>query len=228
MPAAEEFSRTEKLIGAEKLNILQKKKVAVFGLGGVGSYACEALARCGISQFVLVDNDIISLSNINRQLYALHSTIGKNKVEVAKDRILDINPAATVQTYKTFFLKETASSIDLSDCDYIIDCIDTVSAKILLAEISVQLQIPFISSMGTGNKTDPTKFEITQIEKTSVCPLARVMRRELKNRGIKNINVVYSKEEPKNCSRPPASISFVPSVAGLLIASKVVKDLCQN
>lgn len=224
------FSRTELLIGKENIEILRDKKIAIFGLGGVGSFATEGIARCGISNFILVDNDEISPSNINRQLYALQSTIGKQKTELAKKRILDINPLANVQTFNIFYLPQTETQIDLSDCDYIIDAIDTVSAKLLLIEKAKQLNIPIISSMGTGNKLNPFLFQITDIRKTSVCPLARVMRQELKKKNYfdnkSKLKVLFSTEKPISNVRPPASISFVPSVAGFLIASEVIKDLC--
>ncbi len=221
-----QFSRTQKLIGETSLQKLNSSKVALFGLGGVGSFVLEALARVGITNFLLIDNDIICESNINRQLFALHSTIGGLKTECAKKRILDINPNIKVTTYPIFFLSDTIHLIEdeLKTCNYIIDAIDTVSAKILLIELAKKHSIPIISSMGTGNKMNPHLFEIADIKKTSVCPLARVMRRELKARNIQNVKVLYSKETPIKES-PPASISFVPSVAGLLIASEVVNDL---
>ena len=226
------FSRTELLLGNEKLNSLKDKKVAIFGLGGVGSFVTEGISRCGIGNFILVDNDEISPSNINRQLYALQSTIGKKKTELAKERILDINPQANIETFDIFYLPETENQIDLSDCDYIIDAIDTVSAKLLLIEKAKEFNIPIISSMGTGNKLNPFLFQITDIRKTSVCPLARVMRQELKKRKYfdnkANLKVLFSTEKPVSSIRPPASISFVPSVAGLMIASEVIKDLCNN
>ena len=226
-----EFIREELIIGKENVEKLKNKKVAVFGIGGVGSYVVEGLARAGISNFVLVDNDDVAVSNINRQLIALHSTIGIAKVEVAQKRILDINPEAKVETRKEFYSKDTNDWIDDS-IDYIVDAIDTVSSKLDLIEQAKQMNIPIISCMGTGNKLDPTRFEVVDISKTSVCPLAKVMRKELKNRGIKNVKVLYSKEEPikvvaeeTNGKRAPGSISFVPSVAGLIIAGEVIKDL---
>lgn len=227
------FSRTELLIGKENIEKLRNKKVAIFGLGGVGSFVTEGIIRCGIKNLILVDNDEISPSNINRQLYALQSTIGKKKTDLAKERCLDINPLANIQTFNLFYLEETQNQIDLSDCDYIIDAIDTVSAKLLLIENAKKLNIPIISSMGTGNKLNPFAFQISDIFKTSVCPLARTMRYELKKRGynsktLKNLKVLFSTEIPASSIRPPASISFVPSVAGLLIASEVIKDLCNK
>ena len=227
------FSRTELLLGKEKLNSLKDKKVAIFGLGGVGSFVTEGISRCGIGNFILVDNDEISPSNINRQLYALQSTVGRKKTELAKERILDINPQANIETFDIFYLLETENQIDLSNCDYIIDAIDTISAKLLLIEKAKEFNIPIISSMGTGNKLNPFAFQITDIFKTSVCPLARTMRYELKKRGynsksLKNLKVLFSTEIPVSNNRPPASISFVPSVAGFMIASEVIKDLCNN
>ena len=227
------FSRTELLLGKEKLNSLKDKKVAIFGLGGVGSFVTEGISRCGIGNFILVDNDEISPSNINRQLYALQSTVGRKKTELAKERILDINPQANIETFDIFYLPETENQIDLSNCDYIIDAIDTISAKLLLIEKAKEFNIPIISSMGTGNKLNPTMLEVVDISKTSVCPLAKVMRYELRKRNIKNVKVVYSKEEPikpiielKDEFRViPGSTSFVPPVAGYIIASEVIKDL---
>ena len=227
----EQFSRTELLIGKEAIEKLNKTKVAIFGIGGVGSYVVEGLARAGIGNFILIDNDEVALSNINRQIIATHKTVGKSKVEVSKERILDINPNAEVEIYKEFFLPESDEIIDKT-VDYIVDAIDTITAKIELVIRADRLNIPSISSMGTGNKLDPTRFEVTDIYKTSVCPLAKVMRRELKTRGIKSLKVVYSKEEPIKISenleekkKIPASISFVPSVAGLIIAGEVIKDI---
>ena len=227
------FSRTELLIGKENIEKLRDKKVAIFGLGGVGSFVTEGIIRCGIKNLILVDNDEISPSNINRQLYALQSTIEKKKTELAKERCLDINPLANIQTFNLFYLEETQNQIDLSDCDYIIDAIDTVSAKLLLIENAKKLNVPIISSMGTGNKLNPFAFQIADIFKTSVCPLARTMRYELKKRGynsktLKNLKVLFSTEIPASSIRPPASISFIPSVAGLMIASEVIKDLCNK
>ncbi len=231
-----QFSRTQKLIGKEGIEKLKNAKVAIFGLGGVGSYVLEGLVRSGVHNFVLVDNDAVSISNLNRQLIATIKTIGKAKVEVAKIRVLEINPDAKVEIYKEFFMPETKGILD-ETIDYIVDCIDTVTAKIELVERANKLGIPIISSMGTGNKLDPTRFEITDIYKTSVCPLAKIMRKELKLRGIKKLKVVYSKEEPikpqefedeeKNIGKKqiPGSISFVPSVAGLIIAGEVIKDI---
>lgn len=229
------FSRTELLIGKENIEKLHKAKVAIFGIGGVGSYVVEALARAGVENFILVDNDKVDITNINRQIIATTKTIGMDKVEAARKRILEINPNAKVVTYKQFYMPD--NKIELSeDISYIIDAVDTVSAKIALVEEADKLNIPIISSMGTGNKLDPTKFEVADIYKTSVCPLAKVMRKALKSRNIKSLKVVYSKEEPikidedneadtKLKKHTPASISFVPSVAGLIIASEVVKDI---
>ncbi len=226
-----QFSRTEMLIGKENLEKLKNAKVAIFGIGGVGSFVVEGLARAGVGNFILVDNDKVEESNLNRQIIATTKTIGKLKVEVCKERILEINPDANIEIYPEFFMPETPDIFN-NTVDYIIDAIDTVTAKIELVLRANKLNIPIISSMGTGNKIDPTKFEISDIYKTSVCPLAKVMRKELKTRGIKKLKVVYSKEEPVKISnaegtkkQKPGSISFVPSVAGLMIAGEVVKDL---
>lgn len=231
-----QFSRTEKLIGTEKLEKLKKAKIAIFGIGGVGSFVVEGLVRAGIENIVLVDKDEVTISNLNRQLIATTKTIGQTKVDASKNRILEINPSAKVEIYKEFFLPETKGILDKS-IDYIIDCVDTVTAKIELVVRAQKLNIPIISCMGTGNKLDPTKFEVVDIYKTSVCPLAKVMRKELKLRGIKKLKVVYSKEEPikpqevedekKYIGKKqiPGSISFVPSVAGLIIAGEVIKDI---
>ena len=219
-----QFSRTELVIGKEKQEILKNSKVAVFGIGGVGSYVVEGLARVGIGKFILVDKDEVSISNINRQIIALHSTIGKSKVEVAKTRILEINPEAEVEIHQEFFMPETTGILDES-IDYIIDAVDTVTAKIELIVRANKLNIPIISCMGTGNKLDPTRFEISDIYKTSVCPLAKVMRKELKLRGIKKLKVLYSKEEAIKTEGTIGSVSFVPSVAGLIIAGEVIKDI---
>lgn len=220
-----QFSRTEMLIGKEAIKKLQNSKVAIFGIGGVGSYVVEALARVGIGKFILVDKDIVDETNINRQIIATKKTIGISKVEVAKTRILEINTNAKVETYQEFFMPESKDIID-NTVNYIVDAVDTVTAKIELVIRANKANIPIISSMGTGNKLDATKFEVTDIYKTSVCPLAKVMRKELKNRGIKKLKVVYSKEEPiKQQGRTPGSISFVPSVAGLILAGEVIKDI---
>lgn len=227
----EQFSRTELLIGKENLEKLKNSKVAIFGIGGVGSFVLEALARAGIGNFILVDKDNVDLSNLNRQIIATRKTVGKPKVEVAKERILEINPNAEVEIYKEFFMPETEGILD-STISYVVDAIDTVTAKIELVKRAQELNIPIISSMGTGNKLDPTKFEVSDIYKTSVCPLAKVMRKELKARKIKKLKVVYSKELPIKVARNeevikqiPGSISFVPSVAGLIIAGEVIKDI---
>lgn len=244
-----QFSRTELLIGKESIEKLNKSKVAIFGIGGVGSFVVEGLARAGVENFILVDDDKICLTNLNRQIIATRKTVGKYKVEVAKERILEINPNANVEIYQEFFMPESEEILD-ETVDYIVDSVDTVTAKIELVLRADKLHIPIISSMGTGNKLDPTQFEVTDIYKTSVCPLAKVMRKELRARGIKQLKVVYSKEEPikleeaansscKNgCICPPGtkrkctvrnqvpgSISFVPSVAGLIIAGEVIKDI---
>ena len=222
----EQFSRTELLIGKDGVEKLKKSKVAIFGLGGVGSYVVEALARVGVGNFILVDNDIISETNINRQIIATYKTIGKPKIQIEKERILEINPNAKVKIFKEFFMPESPDFID-ENVSYIVDAIDTITAKIELVVRAKKMNRPIISCMGTGNKLDPTKFEITDIYKTSVCPLAKVMRKELKNRKIDNLKVLYSKEEPikLNNKQVPGSISFVPSVAGLIIAGEVIKDI---
>lgn len=230
-----QFTRTEKLIGKENVERIHTKKVAIFGLGGVGSFVMEGLARAGIENFILVDKDEIDITNLNRQIIATHKTIGKPKVEVAKNRILEINPNARVEIFQEFFMPETHGILD-DTIDYIVDCVDTVTAKIELVVRANEMNIPIMSSMGTGNKLDPTKFEITDIYKTSVCPLAKVMRKELKNRGIKKLKVIYSKEKPiaiNNSNETnskkitPGSVSFVPSVAGLIIAGEVIKDIIE-
>jgi tRNA A37 threonylcarbamoyladenosine dehydratase len=231
------FSRMEILLGREGADRLARAKIAVFGLGGVGSYAVEALARCGVGSLTLVDHDTVSLTNINRQIYALHSTVGKSKVEVAKKRIHDIDENILVNTYETFYNEDTAGMFDLGGFDYVVDAIDTVTSKLLLIQNARKCETPVISCMGTGNKLDPSRFEITDISRTSVCPLAKVMRTELRKRGVRKVKVLYSKEKPVkpqaatgerkgNTDRPvPGSISFVPGVAGLMIAGEVVKDL---
>ena len=225
----EQFSRTSRIVGQKTIEELQTKKVTVFGLGGVGSYVVEALCRMGVGHLVLVDHDTIDITNLNRQLYALHSTIGKNKVDIAKERCLDINPNVKITTYQQFYLPEQGLEYMFEDSDYVIDAIDTVKAKITLIEECHQRNIPIISSMGTGNKIDPSRFEIVNINQTSVCPLAKVMRRELKARGITNCKVLYSKEEPiKVDSSTPGSVGFVPSVAGLMIAGYVIKELIKG
>lgn len=221
-----EFSRTERLIGKDNLEKLKNKNVIIFGLGGVGSYTAEALARCGVGKLTVVDKDTVDITNINRQLYALRSTVGKNKADVAKERIFDINPDCQVTAIVKMYLPENADEFDLSQYNYIIDAIDNVTAKIDLAVKAQELGIPIIASMGTGNKLDPTAFKITDIYKTDTCPLCRVMRRELKARGVRSLKVLYSTEIPKNDGeRTPASISFVPGVAGLIIAGEVIKDI---
>lgn len=236
---ANQFSRSQLLLGEEAVEKLKNSHVAVFGVGGVGSYTVEALARCGVGEITLVDNDTVSLTNLNRQLIALHSTLGRLKVDVAKERLLDINPDIKVNALSAFFTPETKDSIDFSEFDYVVDAIDTVSGKIALVLVCRDMNIPLISSMGTGNKLDPTKFEVTDIFKTSMCPLAKIMRYELKKRGVKKLKVVYSKEEPKahkgvtdedakGRRSIPASVSFVPSVAGLIIAGEVIKDIVDN
>lgn len=234
----EQFSRTELLIGEEALKKLKHSRVAVFGVGGVGGYVVEALARSGVGALDLIDNDCVDISNINRQIIATMDAIGKPKVDVAKERVLKINPNMTVHTHQMFYLPETADKFDFTEYDYVVDAIDTVSGKIALVVQAKEADSPIICAMGAGNKLDPTAFEVTDIYKTTVCPLAKVMRRELKKRGIKKLKVVYSKEQPispkktdqeefiKSGKRQiPGSIAFVPSVAGLIIAGEVIKDL---
>ncbi len=231
----ERFSRSELLLGSGSTNILKSKKVILFGLGGVGSYAAEALARAGIGHITVVDSDTVSPSNLNRQLCALTSTIGIPKTEVIKRRILDINPECDVTALQKFILPENADEFSLENYDYIADAIDTVSAKICLAEKAEKLSVPIISCMGTGNKLDPSRFGISDISKTSVCPLCRVMRYELKKRGIKKLNVVWSPEEPVKAAaedngsrRAPGSLPFVPGAAGLIMAGKIILDLSRE
>ena len=226
----ERFSRTRALLGDDAMARLQNSRVAVFGLGGVGGYVVEALARSGIGELHLIDNDTVSLSNLNRQILATEDTVGQPKTEAAKRRVLAINPAATVHTYPCFYLPENADSVPIERCDYVVDAIDTVSGKLAIIERAKAAGVPVISSMGTGNKLDPSRLQIGDVYKTEGCPLARVMRRELRARGITALKVVWSPEPPRTPlggenARVPASVAFVPSVAGLLIASEVVRDL---
>lgn len=245
-----QFSRTQLLLGQEGMEKLFRARVAVFGIGGVGGYTVEALARSGVGTLDLIDDDKVCLTNLNRQIFATRKTVGQYKVDVAQQRILEINPKAVVHTYKTFYAPQTAEQFDFSQYDYVVDAIDTVTGKLELVEQAEKAGVPIISSMGAGNKMDPTAFEVADIYETSVCPLARVMRKELKKRGIKKLKVVYSKEPPMtpiedmaiscrtNCICPPGterkctqrrqvpgSNAFVPSVVGLIIAGEVVKDL---
>jgi tRNA A37 threonylcarbamoyladenosine dehydratase len=247
-----QFSRTQLLLGEDGMEKLYNARVAVFGIGGVGGYTVEALVRSGIGTLDLIDDDRVCLTNLNRQIYATRKTVGKYKVDVAEERILEINPKAVVNKYKTFYTPETADMFDFSQYDYVVDAIDTVTGKLELVEQAYKAGVPIISSMGAGNKMDPSAFEVTDIYKTSVCPLARVMRRELKKRGIKKLKVVYSKEPAmtpiddmsiscrSHCICPPGtarkctdrrqvpgSNAFVPAVAGLIIAGEVVKDLSE-
>ena len=229
------FERLELLIGKDALDRLKAARVAVFGIGGVGGYVTEALARSGVGSFVLVDNDVVSVTNLNRQIIALDSTVGKYKVDVMADRIHDINPDTSVEIKKCFFLPETSGEFDFGSYDYVADCVDTVAAKVEIISCARNAGVPVISSMGAGGKLNPEMFEVADISKTSVCPLAKVMRRELRQRGIKNVKVVYSKEEPiKNIvggkadsagRHVPGSAAFTPSVAGLIMASQIIKDL---
>lgn len=244
----EAFSRTQSLLGADAMRRLATARVAVFGVGGVGGYAVEALARSGVGTLDLIDDDKVALSNINRQIIATTETVGQYKVDVAAARVTAINPTATVHTHRTFYLPDTAAQFDLTAYDYIIDAVDTVTAKLSLAENAVAAGTPIISAMGAGNKLDPTAFRVADISKTSVCPLARVMRKELAKRGIRHLKVVYSTEppltptgqaaspQPESDTRPvqrhakptPGSTAFVPSVMGLIIAGEVIKDLIKR
>ena len=236
-----QFSRTELLLGEEALSKLKASRVAVFGVGGVGGYVCEALVRSGIGSFDLVDHDTVSLTNLNRQIIALHSTIGKYKVDVMKERMLDINPDVQVNAFRMFYLPETADQFDFSVYDYVVDAVDTVSAKISIILRAKEAGVPVISAMGAGNKLDPTRFRVADIYKTSVCPLAKVMRTELKKRGVKHLKVVYSEELPISPDKEllqraweeegtakrniPGSTAAAPAASGLAIASEVIKDL---
>ena len=232
---SEQNSRTALLLSDSGVEKLQNIRVAIFGVGGVGGYICEALARAGVGCIDVFDRDTVSVSNINRQIIATHRTVGRPKVEVMKERILEINPECKVEAYNVFYLPENAGDFDLSQYDYIADAVDTVSAKLEIVCRASALGVPVISAMGAGNKLDPTAFEVSDIYKTEGCPLARVMRRELKARGIKKLKVVYSKEEPKKSDlidaesgKPvPGSVSFVPSVMGLIIAGEIIKDICR-
>lgn len=218
-------SRTETLIGKDNLDKLANSRVLVFGLGGVGSYVVEGLVRAGVGSLTLVDGDVVSLSNINRQLIATIDAVGRRKVDVQKERALMINPDINISTYDIFYLPENADQIDFTGFDYVVDAVDTVSAKIEIITRAKKVGVPVISSMGTGNKLDPTLFKVSDISKTKVCPLAKVMRKELKERSITGVKVLYSEEEPVKKERIPASISFVPSVAGLIICGEVIKDI---
>lgn len=227
------FSRTELLLGREAIEKLKKARVAVFGLGGVGSFAAEALCRAGVGSFALFDKDTVAPSNLNRQLVALSSTLGKPKAEVMRERMLDINPEVNVEVYNCFYLPENADNFPLDRYDYVVDAVDTVTAKLCITERAKAAGVPVISSMGAGNKLDPCAFKVADISETSVCPLAKVMRRELKSRGIDSLKVVYSTEPPRKPplkegvrKQPPGSVPFVPSVCGLIIAAEVIKDLC--
>lgn len=246
----DQFSRTELIFGKEAMQKLAASRVAIFGIGGVGGFTAEALARSGVGTLDLIDDDRVCLTNINRQIFATRKTVGKLKIDVAKERLLDINPDMTVNTYKTFYMPETADQFDFTQYDYVVDAIDTVTGKIELVMNADKCKTPMISSMGAGNKLDPTKFQVADIYSTSVCPLARVMRYELKKRGIRKLKVVYSTEKPitpsedmaisckQHCTSPPGtarkctqrnqipgSTAFVPSVVGLIIAGEVIKDI---
>ena len=233
---SEQFVRTELLLGSEVMEKLHNARVAVFGVGGVGGYVCEALVRSGVGHFVLIDNDTVNFSNLNRQIIATHRTIGRDKVDVMKERMLDINPDADIQIHKCFFLPENADAFPFAEYDYVVDAVDTVTAKIELVLRCDAAGVPIISSMGAGNKLDASAFRVADIYKTNMCPLAKVMRRELKQRGIRKLKVVYSEEKPMvPLEKPeeesegkraiPGSVAFVPSTAGLIIAGEVIKDL---
>ncbi|MBD8942755.1 MAG: tRNA threonylcarbamoyladenosine dehydratase [Clostridiales bacterium] len=247
-----QFSRTELLLGKDSMEKLKNSRVAVFGIGGVGGYVCEALVRSGVGAFDLIDDDKVCLTNLNRQIIATRKTVGKYKTEVMRDRILEINPQADVRLHQCFFLPENSDEFPFEEYDYVVDAVDTVTAKIELVMKAQAMNVPIISSMGAGNKLDGSMFRVADIYKTKVCPLAKVMRRELKKRGVKKLKVVYSEEMPtrpiedmaiscrSNCICPPGaehkcterrdipgSVAFVPSVAGLIIAGEVVKDLCR-
>ena len=232
------FARTELLLGSDAMERLSGARVAVFGVGGVGGYVCEALARSGVGCLDIVDSDTVALSNINRQIIATTSSVGRYKVDVMEERMKDINPDIKVNVHKCFYLPETADQFDFSQYDYVVDAVDTVKAKLTIVEKANECGVPIISSMGAGNKLDPTQFQVADIYKTKVCPLAKVMRLELKKRGIRKLKVVYSEELPIKVSAPnepaeemhgrrstPGSIAFVPSVVGLIIAGEVIKDL---
>ncbi|MCI8306849.1 MAG: tRNA threonylcarbamoyladenosine dehydratase [Lachnospiraceae bacterium] len=223
----ERYSRSAALLGEDAVETLKCKSVIVFGVGGVGGYVAEALARMGVGTIALVDNDVVSESNINRQIIATYDTIGMLKTEVMRKRILSINPDAIVVVHNCFYLPDTAHEFDFSKYDYVVDAVDTVTAKLGIITAAKEKDVPVISSMGAGNKLDPSAFEVADIAKTSVCPLARVIRRELKKRGVSNVKVVYSKEEPVTSNRVSGSVAYVPASAGLLIASEVIGDLIQ-
>lgn len=227
----DQFSRTELIFGKEAMEKLRRSRVAVFGIGGVGGYAVEALARSGVGTLDIIDNDKICLTNLNRQIFAVHSTVGQYKVDVAKERICDICPDIKVNTHKCFFMPDTADDFNFTEYDYVIDAIDTVTGKMEIIKRAKTAKVPVISAMGAGNKQDPTAFKVADIYETKVCPLARVMRQELRKAGIKNVKVVYSEEKPvrqienAEFKNIPGSNAFVPSVAGLIIAGEVIKDL---
>ena len=236
----EQFLRTAMLLGTEAVERLQKARVAVFGIGGVGGYTVEALARSGIGQLDVIDNDTVSISNINRQILATHSTVGMPKVEAARQRILDINPNCVVRTHQVFYTPETAPQFDFAEYDYIVDCIDTVTGKLALVERAMEAGTPVICCMGTGNKLDASAFQVADISRTTMCPLARIMRKELGKRGIKHLKVVFSQEEALTPTgweeeaaalgkrQIPGSVAFVPGAAGLILAGEVVKDIAMK
>ncbi len=226
---ADWLDRTRLLLGDEAVEILRNSRVAIFGIGGVGGHVCEALVRSGVGHFDIIDRDVVDVTNINRQIIALHSNIGRPKVEVMKERMLDINPSVEVRARECFFLPDTADEFDFSEYDYVVDAVDTVTAKLEIISRAYRLGVPVISAMGAGNKVNPAGFKVVDIYDTKVCPLARVMRRELKKRGIDSLKVVYSEEEPiKSEAGFPASCAFVPSVAGLVMAGEVIRDLIKD
>jgi tRNA A37 threonylcarbamoyladenosine dehydratase len=225
----EELAREELLLGVDAIDKLSKSRVAVFGVGGVGGYVAESLARAGVGAIDIIDGDDVATSNINRQIIALHSTIGKSKVEVLSERIKDVNPKCKVTAIKKFVLEDNIGDIDFSAFDYVADAVDTVAAKLAIICAAKRAQVKVISAMGAGNKLDPTAFEVADIYSTSVCPLAKVMRRELKKRGVESLKVVYSREEPHSTgSRTPGSVSFVPSVMGLIMGGEIIKEIIKD
>jgi len=225
---SDQFQRTKLLIGSDGINKLQNRRVAVFGVGGVGGHTAEALCRCGIGAIDIFDGDVIDITNINRQIIATHKTVGRNKVDVMKERLLEINPQLQIRAQKIFYLPDVADTIDLSVYDYVVDAIDTMTAKLELICRAKTHDVPIICSMGAANKLDPSVFEVADIYCTSVCPMARVMRNELRKRNVEKLKVVYSKETPAVKERIPASVSFVPPVAGLILAAEVFKDLIKS
>lgn len=226
----DQFSRTQMLLGEEAMEKLKNARVAIFGVGGVGGYVCESLVRSGVGHFDLIDKDTVSTSNINRQIIATTKTVGRDKVDVMKERMLEINPDVSVNVYRCFFLPDNSDEFPFEEYDYVVDAVDTITAKIELVMKCKEKGVPIISSMGAGNKLDPSAFKVSDIYKTQMCPLAKVMRHELKKRNVKKLKVVYSEEKPISAERKdvPGSVAFVPSVVGLIIGGEVVKDICYN